>query len=61
MTTKKLSAEPEQKIVNPISIEVITFLGRHGLAILFKVYLEKDITILKLRRETSNGRLWVGI
>ena len=39
MTTKKLSEETEQKIVNPNPTEVITFLDRHRLAIPFKVYL----------------------
>ena len=39
MTTKKLSEETEQKIVNPNPIEVIKFFDRHRLAILFKVYL----------------------
>ena len=39
MTTKKLSEETEQKIVNPNPIEVIIFLDPHRLAILFKVYL----------------------
>ena len=39
MTTKKLSEEIEQKIVNPNPIEVITLLNRHRLAIIFKVYL----------------------
>ena len=32
---KKLSEETEHKIVNPNPIEVITFLDRHHLAILF--------------------------
>ena len=40
MTTKKLSEETEHKIVNPNPIEVITFLDRHRLAILCKVYLQ---------------------
>ena len=35
----KLSEETEQKIVNPNPTEVIAFFNRHGLAILFKVYL----------------------
>ena len=39
MTTKKLSEETEQKIVNPNPIELITFLDHHRLAVLFKVYL----------------------
>ena len=39
MTTKKISEETEQKIVNSNHIEVITFLDRHRLAIFFKVYL----------------------
>ena len=61
MTAKKLSEEKEQKTVNPNPIEVITFLDRHRLAILFKVYLWGVIAILKLPRETSKGSLWVGI
>ena len=39
MKTKKLSEETEQKIVNTNLIQVISFLDRHPLAILFKVYL----------------------
>ena len=39
MTTKKLSEETEQKIVNLDPIEVIIFLDRDRLGILFKVYL----------------------
>ena len=39
MTTKKLYEETEQKIVNANSMDVITFLDRHRLAILFKIYL----------------------
>ena len=39
MTTKKLSEETRRKTLNPNSIEVITFLDHHRLAILFKVYL----------------------
>ena len=39
MTTKKLSEETGQKIVNASPIEVIIFLDRYRLAILFKVYL----------------------
>ena len=35
MTTKKLSEETEQKRVKPNPIEVIKFLDRHRLAILF--------------------------
>ena len=61
MTTKKLYEETEQKIVNANSMDVITFLDRHRLAILFKIYLQGAIAIFKLLRETSNGRLWVGI
>ena len=38
MVTKNLSDETEQKIVNPNAIELITFLDRHCLAILFKLY-----------------------
>ena len=34
MTTKKLSEETEQKIVNPNPIEIITLLDRHRLAII---------------------------
>ena len=47
--------------INPNDIEVITFLDRHRLAILFEVYLEGAIAIFKLPRETSNGHLWLGI
>ena len=61
MVTKNLSDETEQKIVNPNAIEVITFLDRHCLAILFKLYCLGVIVISKLLRETSNGRLEVGI
>ena len=61
MTTKKLYEEIEQKIVNANPMDVITFLDRHRLAILFKIYLQGAIAIFKLLRETSNGRLWVGI
>ena len=39
MTKKKLPEETRQKTLNPNSIEVITFLDHHRLAILFKVYL----------------------
>ena len=39
MTTKKLSDETEQKIVNPNPIVVIKLMDHHRLAILFKVYL----------------------
>ena len=39
MTIKKLFEETGQKILNPNPIELITFLDRHRLAILFKVYL----------------------
>ena len=39
MTTKRLSEETEQKIVNPNPMDVITFLDRRRLAVLFKVYL----------------------
>ena len=39
MTKKKLSEETEQKMMNPNPIEVITFLDRHRLASIFKVYL----------------------
>ena len=35
MTTKKLPEETEPKIANPNSIDVITFLDRLRLAILF--------------------------
>ena len=38
MVTKNLSDETEQKIVNPNPIEPITFLDRHCLAILLKLY-----------------------
>ena len=55
MTTKNLSEETEQKTLNPNPIEVITFLDCHRLAILFKIYLQGAIVILKLPRETSNG------
>ena len=61
MTMKKLSEETEQKIVNPNPTVVTTFLDCHRLAILFKIYLQGTIAILKLLREMSNGRLWVGI
>ena len=61
MTTKKLSEETEQKMVNPNPMDVITFLDRRRLAVLFKVYLLGAIAIFKLPRETSNGRLWVNI
>ena len=54
---KKLSEKTEQKIVNPNPIEVIKFLDRHCLAILFKVYLSGVKAIFKLPRETSYG--WV--
>ena len=36
---EKLSEETEQKIVNANPIVVRTFLDRHHLAIIFKVYL----------------------
>ena len=39
MTKIKLSEETEPKIANSNSIDVITFLDRHRLAILFKAYL----------------------
>ena len=39
MTMKKVSEETGQIIVNPNPIEVIIFLDRYRLAILFKVYL----------------------
>ena len=39
MTTKKLSEETREEIVNPNPIEVIALLDHHRLAILFKVYL----------------------
>ena len=39
MTTKHLSEETEQKIVNLNPIEVITFLNRHRLAILLEIHL----------------------
>ena len=39
MTTKKLSEETREEIVNPNPIEVIALLDLHRLAILFKVYL----------------------
>ena len=39
MTMKKLSEETQQKIVNPNPTEVITFLDRYCLAIIFTVYL----------------------
>ena len=61
MTTKNLSKVTKEKIVKPNPIEVITLLGRHHLAILFKIYLQVAIAILKLPRETSNGRSWVGV
>ena len=61
MTTKNLSEETEQKIVKPNPTEVITFLNRHRLAILFKMCSQGTIAILKLPRETYNGRSWVGI
>ena len=61
MTTKNLSEETQEKIVKPNPIEVITLLGRHRLAILFKIYLQGAIAIPKLPRETSNGRSWVGV
>ena len=61
MTTKKSSEKTEQKPVNPNPIEVITFLDRHRLVILFEVYLQRVIAVFKLPRETSNGHLWVGI
>ena len=50
MRTKTLPKETEQKIV-------ITFLDRHRLAILYKLYLKGVITIFRFLRETSNGRL----
>ena len=61
MRTKILSEEAEQKILNPKPIEVIIFLHHHRLAVLFKVHLNTAIAILRLPRETSSGRLWVGI
>ena len=61
MTTKNLSEVTKKKIVKPNPIEVITLLGRHRLAILFKIYLQGAIAILKLPRETSNGRSWVDV
>ena len=61
MTMKKLSEETEQKVVNPSPIVVTTFLDRHRLANLFKVYLQATIAIFKLPREMSKGCLWVGI
>ena len=60
MITKKSSEETRQKIVNPNPIEVITFLDHHRLAVLFKVYLEGAIAILRLPRETSKGHLREG-
>ena len=47
MTTKNLSEETKEKIVKPNPIDVITLLGRHRLAILFKIYLQEGIAILK--------------
>ena len=47
MTTKNLSEETKEKIVKPNPIDVITLLGRHRLAILFKIYLQGGIAILK--------------
>ena len=61
MTTKNLSEVTKEKTVKPNPIEVITLLGRHRLAILFKIYLQGAIAILKLPRETSNGRSWVDV
>ena len=60
MTTRKLSEETRQKIVNPNPIEVITFLDHQRLAILFKLYLEGAIAIFRLPRETSKGHLREG-
>ena len=60
MITKKLSEETRQKIVNLNPLEVITFLNHHRLAILFKVYLEGAIAILRLPRETSKRHLREG-
>ena len=57
MTTRKLSEETRQKIVNPNPIEVITFLDHYRSAILFKLYLEGAIAIFRLPRETSKGHL----
>ena len=61
MITKKLAEQTEQKKVNPNLTEVITFLYRHRLVILFKVYLQGAIAILKLLGETSKGRLREGV
>ena len=60
MTTKKLSEETRQKIVNPKPIEVITILDHNRLAIFLKVYLQGAIAILRLPRETSKRRLREG-
>ena len=61
MTMKKLSEETGQKIVNPNTIEVITFLNQHRSAILFKIYLYGTIAIFRLPRVMSKGRLREGI
>ena len=61
MTTKKLSEETEQKIVNPNPIVVITFLDRHRLAILFKVLSVRGHSHTQVATRNVQGHLRVGI